>query len=94
MSDTQRVVVSFEEDIDAELFIDNITTVMSQFHYAEDILVDVRYQDCSVEVTDTAISHIERACMLAMEYYPGRKAFFESVDIIDNKMVAFTIGAD
>lgn len=95
MSKTNGMVVRFECDEDAEIFVDNLTMLMSQFHYTKDILEDADFR-CTgdSDMLDPAIGHIITSCIAAQAFYPTQRTFFESVDIIDNKMVGFTIGAE
>lgn len=89
MSNTRRVLAVFDDEADAELFVENLTMFMGAHYYVEQIMEDI---NCNGGSVDDNIEHIMRACRMANEYYPGRVTFFETVDYIDSLSVAYTIG--
>lgn len=90
--ETQLALV-FPEDIDAEMYVDNITCMMELYCNVAHVLYELENTPHLIE--DEQGRYMHYTCCAIMSNFPNtpvEKLYIDSIDSIDNKLVTITVG--
>lgn len=93
MSRVNQIVLVLGSRTDAEVFVDNVTTLMAIHSNIEHIWLEL--MEIPNIHTDPWLSSIYNTCCVVRQYYPNQplnSIYIDSIDDIENNTVTITVG--